>query len=273
MSKTLIFTITTGRSGSAFLTDFLDQNLLDARVYHERTSPATFGVDTPDASDLMQFNNFGVTEKIRTFWRRKFKRIIAEPGGVYAETAHQLAKAGLLENLDLLPAGVKVKIIDLQRDVHKTAWSLFNRREFENYGWTWLWWLDPRWVNKIVPSEQLMKYGAGGGCLWYVLEIRARAAYYRELTRDMPDCSMLATDASKLSQKESADKFLADLCLETKERLFIPERKNVTGKWRLSKEEIKYFERFISLVQADPEKLGQSFYSKGYRLGKGPARH
>lgn len=270
MSKTLIFTITTGRSGTAFLADFLAQNLQDARVFHERTAPGTFGVDTPDASDLMQFNNFGLTQKVRAFWKRKLRRVLAEPGTVYVETAHQLLKAGLVENLDLLPDGVNVELIDLQRDVQKTALSLFNRREFENFGWTWLWWLDPRWQNKIVPSQRLLQFGPAGCALWYVMEIRARAAYYQELIRSLPGCRIIGTSAKALSEQKSAREFLCTLLQKSVEQVRIPEPKNATGNWRITARERAEFENFVRRVRAEPEELGRSFYYAGHRLAEGP---
>lgn len=272
MSKTLIFTITTGRSGTAYLADFLAQNITGVRAYHERTAPETFGVDTPDASDLIHFNNFGVTKKVRAFWERKLQRVIAEPCSVYAETAHHLVKAGLIENLDLLPPNVSVKLIDLQRDIHNTAWSLFNRREFENFGWTWLWWLDPRWPNRIVPSKQLLSYGAAGCSLWYVLEIRARAAYYNQLVRGMPRCEIIQTSAKDLSDPVAAQKVLSSLLDTSVDRVNIPERKNATGKWRLSSKEKQGFAQFLPRVKADPAAMGEAFYAAGYRLGKGPGK-
>lgn len=254
------------------MADFLAQNINGVRTYHERTAPETFGVDTPDASDLIQFNNFGVTPKVRAFWKRKLQRVLAEPGSVYVETAHQLFKAGLIENLDLLPASVTVKLIDLNRDIHKTAWSLFNRREFENFGWTWLWWLDPRWPNKIVPSKQLMAYGAAGCALWYVLEIRARAAYYQQLVHSISDCQIIQTSAKDLSDPETAQAFIMRLLDTSVDCVKIPERKNITGRWRLSSNEKQFFAKFLQKVKADPVEMGQAFYAAGHRLGTGPAK-
>lgn len=83
VQKSLIFTITAGRSGTLFLTDFLRSNLSDARVYHERTGALELGQDTPDVSHLKQFNTYGYTPHVRHFWRTKMQRAIEEPGHYY----------------------------------------------------------------------------------------------------------------------------------------------------------------------------------------------
>ena len=45
----------------------------------------------------------------------------------------------------------------------------------------WLWYLDLAYPKKIVEPGKLLEIGINGICLWYILEVRARAAYYRQL--------------------------------------------------------------------------------------------
>ena len=85
MADRFVFTITTGRSGSAYLADLLGSNLQDATVFHERTGWLNFGVVTPDLSDFTVFNSIGNVEKVQAFWRRKLERDLAGPRRVHAE--------------------------------------------------------------------------------------------------------------------------------------------------------------------------------------------
>lgn len=61
-----------------------------------------------------------------------------------------------------------------------------NRFEFANFGFTWLFALDPRYPNTIVKAEPFMQHGPAGTSLWYVHEVFARAEYYARLTATNP---------------------------------------------------------------------------------------
>ena len=105
MSKTFIFTVTTGRSGTGYLTRLLSENLVDAEVHHERLGYQAFGVDTPDASHFTLFNSVGNVVQVQDFWRQKL-----------TEISHFNAKAGLIENLGGLHEHGDVHLIVLYRD-------------------------------------------------------------------------------------------------------------------------------------------------------------
>ncbi len=134
MPQICLFTVTTGRSGTAYLAELLRANLPQAEVHHEILRYDAWGVDTPDLSDLAQFNAFGSTAKVQDFWRQKLGRIAAKPVAFYAETSHILAKAGLIENLAPLAARAQVVIILLRRDLLKTISSFQARGDFLNKG-------------------------------------------------------------------------------------------------------------------------------------------
>jgi len=137
-----IFTITLGRSGSAYLTELLRSNLPDSEVHHERMWPDGFGLDTPDVSHLMSFNTHGNTAAVKQFWRQKFSVIGAGNTATYVETSHLLAKVGLMENLGTFLQNTEVDIVLLRRDLEKTVISLLARGDFINSGMSWTFYLD-----------------------------------------------------------------------------------------------------------------------------------
>ena len=69
--KRFVFTLTPGRTGTAYLAQLLRANLPHAEVHHEILGYDAFGVDSPDLSHLMQFNSRGNTPHVQAFWRRK----------------------------------------------------------------------------------------------------------------------------------------------------------------------------------------------------------
>jgi len=264
-TSTFIFTVTTGRSGTQFLTEFCEKNLTSANTYHERTNPLTFGFDTPDASDLMQFNNIGVSQKVRRFWRTKFTRISKEIGATYVETSHFLCKAGLVENLDLVPVDARVRLVFLDRDTKKIVRSFVNRGTFRNFHWTWLSTLDPRWVNVIIRPGWLSTYGPMGYALWYVLEMKARAAFYAEMVDELPAVKFVRTSPDELGGAEGATRFL-EAVTDMAANPTIPGKANATGRWGLTDRQEALLAWLIENVKCDPFEEGARFFHDGFRL-------
>jgi hypothetical protein len=176
-----VYTITTGRSGTAFLSRLLNLNIAGAEVHHEFTGFPHFGRRVPDASQLTTFNHVGNVPEVRSFWRRKFAEDLKSRARIYAEMSHILSKAGLLENLDLLPPSGRIDIIRLKRKSFETYWSHLNRFDFIQPASTWLSTLDARYPNVIIDSSPYLEHGIFGQALWYVHEMEARAAYYERL--------------------------------------------------------------------------------------------
>jgi hypothetical protein len=179
--KDFVFTMTTGRSGTKYLAKLLEQNLPDAECHHEIHGWDRFGVDTPDLSHMTLFNSQGNVEKVQAFWRSKLARIAATPRRFYVETSHLLMKGGLIENLAPLTAAGTVHLVALERDPYATIVSFRNRFDFLDMANRWLWYLDPEYPRNLVPSDGLLPNSLNGLCLWYILEIRARAARYEKL--------------------------------------------------------------------------------------------
>src|SRR6266496_972386 len=166
-----VFTMTTGRSGTLYLAQVLQQNLPDAECYHEIVGWDRFGVDTPDVSHMTLFNAQGNVEKVQAFWRAKLARTAATPKRFYVETSHLLMKAGLIDNIAPLTAKGTVHLIALERDIFSTILSFRRRLDFVNKGNWWMWYLDPDYPRNLVPSRELADVGINGLCLWYILEI------------------------------------------------------------------------------------------------------
>ncbi len=206
-----VFTLTTGRSGTLYLAELLAQNLPDAECYHEIVGFDRFGVDTPDVSHMTLFNSQGNVDKVQAFWRAKLARIAGTPRQFYVETSHLLMKAGLIENLAPLTAKGTVHLIALERDTLATLLSFRKRLDFVHKSNQWLWYLDPDYPVNLVPSAELVAAGINGLCLWYILEIRARVAYYERLVAGKPNIVFHRFSLEALQTAQGAARLLQAL--------------------------------------------------------------
>lgn len=220
--------MTTGRSGTLYLAELLEQNLPEAECYHEILGWDRFGVDTPDVSHMTLFNSQGNVEKVQAFWRSKLARIAATPRRFYVETSHLLMKAGLIENLAPLTAKGTVHLVALERDPYATILSFRNRLDFTNLGNVWLWYLDPAYPKNLVSSTEWVAAGINGLCLWYILEIRARAAYYEKLAAKQSRIVVHHFSLEELRGGEAASRLLKALGVATEPGdVKIPKPRNV----------------------------------------------
>lgn len=169
-----VFTLTTGRSGTAWMAEFL-KNIPDSECHHERLGPRAWGRMTPDISTLMEYNTLGNTRSVRQFWKQKAEFLDANvKAGTYVETSHVLSKAGLIENIDLFPGHT---IILLDRDPEKVARSMIRRGDYTCIGNIWIWLLDPGYaMNKSRPKGQTQE----DLCHWYVSEMKLRRENFLE---------------------------------------------------------------------------------------------
>ena len=71
MSNQQYFTITAGRTGSAWLASFLSANLKAHAI--EPLEIDDFGVKMPDIRTMRSFNNFGNNDFVRQFWKKNSK--------------------------------------------------------------------------------------------------------------------------------------------------------------------------------------------------------
>lgn len=265
MADKFVFTVTTGRSGTVYLTELLQQNLVDVTVYHERTGYLNFGVHTPDASHFTTFNSIGNAANVRTFWQQKFERDLTTPTEYYVETSHFLAKAGLLENLDILEQqAADIYIIILKRDMFDILWSYTNRFDFANLGFTWLFTLDYRYPNKIVNPAPLVPYHAPGYALWYIFEMFARAEYYKLLFKDNKKVHLIDVELKDIIHDEGAKNFLDNFI--TLDTVKLPGKKNESKNFFFDDKYKQQLKQLVDKFNFDPKALAKEFYDSGKRL-------
>lgn len=268
--KQYIYSITTGRSGSAFLTQLLAENTYDSVVYHERAGWQLFGEVTPDLSHTMLYNSAGNVARVQAFWDKKFRLDAQFNQSTYIETSHLLSKAGLCENLPkLAKRASKIHLIVLKRDIFEIVWSLFNRHDFANTGGTWIFYLDPKVPNTILNSGAFIDYGQLGCALWYVYEIFTRAEYYKLLLAQEKNIIFHDVELTDLVRADGAIKLLNALGFDTTEAtLKMPPRANQQHTFPYAGQEGQLRD-LISRFNFDPAALAKKFYDAGNRLGNG----
>lgn len=268
MPHTCLFTATTGRSGTAYLAELLHANAPEAEVHHEILRYDAWGIDTPDLSDLVQFNAYGNTPKVQAFWRQKLSRIAANPTALYAETSHILAKAGLMENLAPLTARSQVVIVLLRRDMLKTINSFQARGDFLNKGNMWLWYLDPDYPRNIIAPGPLAPWGWPGTCLWYICEMLTRMEYYRLLLADAAGIRFIDLEIDELNDPARVAAFLTQLGISrTSAEIVIPPPQNTGGGFTSAANLPTEFREFVRTMSFNPKDLAAEFIRSGRRLG------
>ena len=292
MAKTLVYSITDGNSGAGSLQRLLETNLPEAEVHANRAGWLDLGVNCPDASHLTRFNTLGNLPEIRAFWKKKLAADIASPADTFVDLTHLNAKAGLIENLDLVPDDVRVVLVHLYHDVASTVWSLHNRCDYRNTGFTWIFGLDPNYRNVCVPSGQFAANGMAGLALWYVVEMRVRAVFYKQLIAEMENVHFSSVALQHVIQqsgpaREMLRTITGDPAVELhkpeppKERRASKPGGQVIGKGtaaeKLAKappapdmfgEDVKQeVTAMIARVNWDAETLGRNYFASGQRLG------
>ena len=174
----LVFTMTAGRTGTAYLAELFRRNDPDALVAHEFLDWRAFGTRTPEVSHLTRFNNVGFDDYVQAFWATKLGEILETGADCYVETSHVLMKAGLVEALTRLEGDHEIHLIAQQRDRVATMLSYRQRNDFMNIGNRYLWYLDPKYALNLVQHRPFLEAGPPGIRLWYLLEIEARTAFY-----------------------------------------------------------------------------------------------
>ena len=269
--RQFVFTMTTGRSGTASLAEFLGANLPDAQCHHEFFGWDQFGLNTPELSHMTLFNSQGNIEKVQAFWRQKLARIAESPTRFYVETSHVLMKAGLMENLALLTKVGHVHLVNLHRDAIGTIKSFRARADFLNKGNMWLWYLDPDYPRNLCNARELAKLGINGVCLWYIAEVRLRAAFYEKLLSGNPNVRVHHIAMDDLTQPAGALSLLAGLGIGKQQaELIMPPAKNVgpkTFNWGAGEEE--QLRKWVAAAEFDAPALAEMAIKQG--LGFEPA--
>jgi hypothetical protein len=170
--KRLIFTVTTGRSGTDYLARILD--CVPGVASRHETKPNFVWV-MRDA----QTN----PELARRFWiEQKLPAIAETPEPVYVETSHVVCK-GFLE--PLLELGHRPDLVLLRRPHREVAMSMYRLGTIPGRapkGLKWYLHPDDPGVLELPGWQELHDYQI---CYWYCLEIERRRQHYESLIGGM----------------------------------------------------------------------------------------
>ncbi len=253
------FAITAGRTGTAWLADFLSLNI-GIKCIHEPSGILDFGVNMPDIKTMRAFNEWGNCELVKDFWKRKIQNVMQSDE--YAETNHTLAKCGLVENIAPSELADETVIIILRRDKVKQCVSYLVRGDFANTTIAWQWYLHPGYKRKIVDFSTFMNLGAVGPALWYVFEMDARQTYYKTLYGKK--LKFVEVDLEQITTKSGAGKFLKMLGIN--KEAVLPPPKNL-NKAKPDEKLVEHVENLLSSINFDSQKVVDAFLASGARLG------
>ena len=255
-----IFTVTAGRTGTAWLADFLSANLKVPTI-HEPLEIDDFGTRMPDIKIMRSFNDRGNDELVRNFWKGKLAEIARQES--YAETNHTLAKCGLVENLAGSEIAKDSVLVVLRRNRIDQCLSYLARGDFLNITIDWQWYLSPNYQNNIINPEIFFKYGQMGRALWYVYEMDVRQHYYIRQYGDA--LNFIEVDLEQVTQPPQAKAFLEAIGVSTP--VVMPERRNQNAQ-QLSGEIADSVAAIVNSINYDPEALVSHYLAEGRELGQ-----
>ena len=140
-----IFTLSAGRTGTAWLSEFLAVNL-NYEALHEPLGVEDFGNRMPDIKIMRSFNENGNNAIVKDFWKRKFSMLASN---IHIETNHTLGKCGLIENISRSKLAEKSRIIILKRDIVRQCASYVVRHDFVHITTAWQWYLHPSYQKNL----------------------------------------------------------------------------------------------------------------------------
>ena len=143
-----IFTLSAGRTGTAWLSDFLAVNF-NCDALHEPLCIENFGNRMPDIKIMRSFNETGNNAIVKDFWKRKLSMLTSN---MHIETNHTLGKCGLIANISRTQLVEKSKIIILKRDIVRQCASYVMRHVFVHITTACQWYLNPSY-QKNYQSE------------------------------------------------------------------------------------------------------------------------
>jgi len=255
----LIFTLTAGRTGTAYLARLLAENIPQGRIHHEHFSPGAFGTEVPEISHMHAFNYYGNVEMIKAFWRQKLARILKLDTHCYGEMAHMLMKVGLVENMQKLAKEHEIHFILLSRRLDKSLISYWRRADFANLSLVWLFYLHPVYPKNILrlKKEKFKEFKE----LWYLYEIATRAHYYRLKYADEPNLNFHQCCLEDLNDPTNVQNLLQNLKEpRTLENIVIPPPINTMAKERAVELELmQKAKALLANLPCDPEKLARQF--------------
>ena len=140
-----IFTLSAGRTGTAWLSEFLAVNL-NCEAFHEPLGIDDFGNRMPDIKIMRSFNENGNNALVKDFWKRKLSMLTSN---IHIETNQTLGKCGLIENISRSKLAEKSRIIILKRDIVRQCASYVVRHDFVHITTAWQWYLHPCYQTNL----------------------------------------------------------------------------------------------------------------------------
>lgn len=223
-----IFTVTGGRTGTAWLAKFLYLNL-GKPSFHEQLGVDSYFSHTPNTAILRWFNTHGYTEQVKDFWSNKFKEI--DQNGNWFESSHLLSKAGLIEYL--VDAGLtdETYVIVLKRSILPQCLSYILREDFVSrygiiqYANIWQFYLDNSYSKNILSYPAVkaaVKTDDLAYPIWYALEMDIREHFYQ--LKYGNKIKFIEVCLENVSTMDGASELLSDLGL--KKTPIMPGREN-----------------------------------------------
>ncbi|AFO87456.1 hypothetical protein D1821_07545 [Phaeobacter inhibens] len=253
-----IFTLSAGRTGTAWLARFLGENLNIPSV-HEPFGLDDYGTRLPSIGHMRRFNTYGMNGPICDFWEGKLGELQAP----YAESNHTLGKCGLIESLVEHGLAPRSTIVVLRRDLAKQIASYINRNDFFNITVPWQWYLHPTYPNKIVDPTPLKHLGDVGTAIWYALEMEARYAYYKALYADQ--LHFVETTLEEATTPNGAAKLLRALG-HTRHAKLPPKTNASPQNNHITDTLIAEVETLLSRINFNAEEAAKGFIQRGNRL-------
>ena len=140
-----IFTLSAGRKGTAWVSEFLAVNL-NCEALHKPLGVEDFGNRMPDIKIMRTFSENGNNAIVTDFWKRKFSMLTSN---IHIETNHTLGKCGLIENISRSQLAEKSRIIILKRDIVRQCASYVVRHDFVHITTAWQWYLHPSYQKNL----------------------------------------------------------------------------------------------------------------------------
>jgi hypothetical protein len=170
-TKRLIFTITSGRSGTGYLAEVL-RDVPDVQSYHE---------PEPRFSDVMRSVQKDKTIAVKFWINKKLPQIAKETAPIYIETSHLFCK-GFIEpllDMDIIPD--LIILSRPERDVAKSMLRLDTIPGRTEKGLKYYLSPEDPGVLPLPNWQSLHDYQL---CYWYCLEIKRRSEYYENILHE-----------------------------------------------------------------------------------------
>lgn len=226
-----VFSLSTGRSGTKYLSELFKVNTQKSTVFHERLKHENIGIQTPDMSTMVQFNTVGFSDMVQAFWKRKWDGLDDLNVQWYVETSHQLMKAGLLESCYEKESQDKsdtYHFLILERDIGDTVESMVRRGDFKALINFWYWYLEPGYQNNLLSFEPYKKHNYIGRILWYIHEVRVRSRVYQLLYETVPNFNFYKLKLQSLNDEQYVTELFKEITIPfSEENAIIPKAQNV----------------------------------------------